>query len=105
VGTPRKRAGQLAVTVIWTPNARRNLEEQLEYVADDNHTAADRLSVEVEQQTDILADYPEIGRPGRVSGTREIVINRTPYVAVYRIRKDLIEIVRLLHGAQLWPPG
>jgi toxin ParE1/3/4 len=93
------------VTLIWTPNASRNLEEQLEYVADDNLTAADRLSLEVEQQTDLLMEHPMMGRVGRARGTRELVINRTPYVAVYRIRKDSIEIVRLLHGAQLWPPG
>jgi toxin ParE1/3/4 len=104
MGQPRKRADPLAVILIWTANARRNLEEQLEYVADDNPTAADRLSIEVERQTDILANHPRIGRPGRLRGTRELVIDRTPYVAVYRIRRDLIEIVRLLHGAQVWPP-
>jgi len=93
------------VRLIWLEDALRDLAEQLEYVADDNSTAADRLAIEIERQTDLLLAHPEIGRPGRVSGTRELVITRTPYVAIYRIRKASVEMLHFLHGAQLWPPG
>ena len=45
----------------------------------------------------------ESGRPGRVPGTRELVIPRTPYVAAYALTRDCIRILRVLHGAQMWP--
>ena len=44
-----------------------------------------------------------MGRPGRIEGTRELVISRTPYIAAYRIAGDTVRILRLLHGAQQWP--
>jgi toxin ParE1/3/4 len=62
----------------------------------------DRIRVQVGR----LARYPESGRPGRVAGTRELVIRlirRTPYVAAYRIAGDTVRILRVLHGAQQWP--
>jgi toxin ParE1/3/4 len=54
----------------------------------------------------MLGDFTEAGRPGRKRGTRELVISRTPLVVVYRIRPKMqrIEILRVLHGAQRWPP-
>lgn len=60
---------------------------------------------EIERQTDRLADYPEIGRVGRKPGTRECVLNRTPFVLVYRVRPEAgrVEILRLLHGRQKYP--
>jgi addiction module RelE/StbE family toxin len=47
--------------------------------------------------------FPEMGRPGRIEGTRELVISRTPYIAAYRIAGDTVRILRVLHGAQQWP--
>jgi toxin ParE1/3/4 len=55
---------------------------------------------EIERQTDRLADYPKLGRPGRVKGTRELVVNRTPFIVVYRIKGEIVQILRVLHGAQ-----
>jgi toxin ParE1/3/4 len=77
--------------------------EQLAYVAQDNPTAAVRLDEEIDRHTDMLSDYPLMGREGRVKGTRELVIGRTPFIAVYRVKQKRIEILRLLHGAQRWP--
>jgi toxin ParE1/3/4 len=50
-----------------------------------------------------LLDFPDSGRTGRVAGTRELVIPRTPYVAAYLIEGDTVRILRVLHGAQMWP--
>ena len=89
--------------LIWTDAALDNLSQQLEYVADDNPSAAIRLETEIERQIDLLEEHPEIGRPGRVTGTRELVIARTPYVAIYRLRQNVVEVLHRLHGAQKWP--
>lgn len=50
-----------------------------------------------------LGDHPERGREGRVAGTRELVVARTPYVVVYRLEAEAAVILRVLHGAQNWP--
>jgi plasmid stabilization system protein ParE len=47
--------------------------------------------------------FAELGRPGRVDGTRKLVIQRTPYIAAYRVAGNTIRILRVLHGAQIWP--
>jgi toxin ParE1/3/4 len=50
-----------------------------------------------------LANFPEMGRPGRAFGTRELVIQSTPYIAAYRLKGSIVEVVALLHGARRWP--
>ena len=91
------------MTIRWLKTAFRNRLEQLAYIAQDNPAAAARSDEEIERQTDLLAQYPLMGREGRVKGTRELVVGRTPFIAVYRVKRKRIEILRLLHGAQKWP--
>jgi toxin ParE1/3/4 len=91
------------LTIRWLGTAVRNRFEQLDYIAQDNPSAAVSLDEEIERQTDMLAIHPLLGREGRVKGTRELVIGRSPFIAVYRVRKKRIEILRILHGAQQWP--
>jgi toxin ParE1/3/4 len=50
-----------------------------------------------------LRDFPRRGRPGRKAGTRELVFTRLPYVVVYRLSHEVVEILRIFHGAQNWP--
>nr|WP_289852236.1 type II toxin-antitoxin system RelE/ParE family toxin [Rhizobium sp. SSA_523] len=50
-----------------------------------------------------LIDFPVSGRVGRIAGTRELVINGTPYVADYAVVQSAVRILRVLHGAQEWP--
>jgi toxin ParE1/3/4 len=87
----------------WLRTATRNRFEQLDYIAADNPAAAVRLDEAIERQTDLLAQHPLMGREGRVKGTRELVIGRSPFIAVYRVKKKRIEILRILHGAQQYP--
>lgn len=91
--------------VVWTAAARAAREAAIEYIAQDSLTAALSQLDEIERQTDRLAEHPKLGRVGRVRGTRELVISRTPFIAVYRLHEasQTIQILRLLHGAQQWP--
>lgn len=57
----------------------------------------------IQAQIARLAQFPESGRPGRIEGTRELVISGTPFIAAYRIAGNTIRILRVLHGAQQWP--
>ncbi len=83
--------------------ARADLAELTAYIATDNPTAAYRVHDDIRKQVKRLATYPEIGRPGRIRGTRELVIQETPYIAAYRFAGKLVTVLRLLHGARLWP--
>lgn len=78
---------------------------QLDYSAGQNVHAALRMDIEIEQQADYLQDHPDMGRAGRVKGTRELVIQRTPFILVYRARPRAarVEVLRVLHSAQQWP--
>lgn len=87
----------------WSAFAQADREAIFIYIEADSPQAAvtvdDRIRVHVEE----LMQFPEIGRPGRIEGTRELVIHRTPYIAAYRIADDTVRILRVLHGAQRWP--
>jgi toxin ParE1/3/4 len=89
------------------PRARAARQAAIEFIAQDNPRAALGQLDEIERQTDLLPSQPNMGRPGRKKGTRELVINRTPFILVYRVkpRAKRIEIIHFLHGAQQWPRG
>ncbi|QEN89370.1 type II toxin-antitoxin system RelE/ParE family toxin [Labrys sp. KNU-23] len=92
--------------LVWLPAARRTRTALIEYIAKDSLAAAlDQLS-EIQNQVRNLEDHPEMGRVGRVSNTRELVVARTSFLIIYRIRHKArqIEILRVIHGAQRWPP-
>ena len=89
--------------VEWHPLARADLAELVAYIASDNPVAAYRVHDDIRKQTGLLAIYPEVGRPGRVRGTRELVVTETPCIAAYRFAGDVLAILRLLHGARRWP--
>lgn len=89
--------------VQWLLEASQQRYDQLDYIAQENPIAAIRLDEEIETQTESLVQNPEIGRDGRVAATRELVIARTPFLAVYRVEPDQIQILNLLHQSQQWP--
>jgi toxin ParE1/3/4 len=93
--------------IAWLPRALKDRDAQIDYIANENPKAALDQGDRIEQQIDMLADFPEAGRPGRKHGTRELVIGRTPFIVVYRVRPKArrVEILRVLHGAQQWPPS
>lgn len=89
--------------LVWLQRAINDRDAQLDYIAQDNPLAAVSQGDRIDEQVDILLQHPQMGRPGRKQGTRELVISRTPFIVVYRLKGKCIELLRLLHGAQKWP--
>ncbi len=89
--------------VEWTSQAEQDRVAQVEYIAQDKPMAAVGMGDEIERQVEMLAEHPKLGRTGRVRGTRELAITGTPYLAVYRIKGERVQILAILHGAQQWP--
>jgi toxin ParE1/3/4 len=87
----------------WTPIAIGHLRAAYEFAAQENAPAPDALIDRIFLAVEQLTQYPQIGREGRVKGTRELVIARTPYVLAYRLRRSRIDILAVFHGARKWP--
>jgi len=91
------------VTVVWSPRAVEHLTHLRSYIARDNPKAANRVATALLNAVELLAELPNLGRPGRVAGTRELVVPGTPYVIPYRIRGDRLEVIAVFQGRQKWP--
>ena len=90
----------------WTLLAERDLEKIAEYIGQDSPAAAARVLLElIDQAENLLPQYPAIGRPGRVLGTRELVVGQLPYIIAYRVRDRDVEVLRVLHTSRAWPEG
>ena len=89
--------------IVWAPLAVSDREAIFDYIEKDKPRAAVRVDDAIETQVEMLAGSPEMGREGRVVGTRELVIERTPYIVAYTIERNCVKIQRVLHGAQRWP--
>ena len=88
----------------WTDSAVRDFTHICDYIEKYGSGAvARRVALSIHQQVEMLAKFPEHGRTGRKPDTRELVFTGLPYLAVYRVRGDSVEIIRILHGAQEWP--
>ena len=87
----------------WTRTALANLETAASYVAQDNPRAAALLVERIHAAVVHLQQNPSMGRPGRVPGTRELVVSGTPYLVPYRVQDGVVEVLRVLHGARRWP--
>jgi toxin ParE1/3/4 len=93
------------VTIVWSPRAVTHLVALRAYIARDNPDAAGRTAATIAETVERLAQWPNLGRPGRVPGTRELAIPGTPYVIPYRLRGARLEIIAVFHGRQKWPPS
>lgn len=83
--------------VRWLRKAIQNLNAEAEYIAKENQTAAAEMFEYVKAKVDSLGDFPASGRPGRVPGTRELVIDRYPYLVPYRVEGDELHVLRVFH--------
>jgi toxin ParE1/3/4 len=91
------------VRVRWLRVALANLDGEAEYIAKDNPAAAGRVVQRIFRAVNLLAENPAMGRAGRVAGTRELVAAETRYIIPYRVRGDVVEILRVFHAARKWP--
>ena len=89
--------------VKWTPSALADLKHAGDYIGKDDPPAAQAMAVRAQEGVEYLLQHPNLGRTGRVRGTRELVISGSPFVVIYRVRFDQIQILRVLHHARKWP--
>jgi len=90
--------------IAWAPEARDDLQALYDFIANDDPDAAravvDRILTLIETHLPVT---PNIGRPGRIEGTRELVVAGTPFIVPYRLNDDAVEILRVYHAARRWP--
>ncbi len=92
------------MTPIWSPEAIDDLAALRAFIAEDDPAAARRVVLHILYNVDaLLSRHPAMGRPGRVPGTRELVIPNTPFVVPYRVQNGKIAILRVYHSARRWP--
>jgi toxin ParE1/3/4 len=90
--------------ISWTKAASEDLESLYDYIFLDNpHAAAKMVRRIVNVIDEHLADNPWMGHAGRIPNAREFAISGTPYIIIYRVKNEELEIIRVLHGAQQWP--
>ncbi|HEY9344556.1 MAG TPA: type II toxin-antitoxin system RelE/ParE family toxin [Inquilinus sp.] len=89
--------------LVWTPPASVDRKDIREYIARDNPAAALALDELFSGRARRLIDHPGLGRPGRVTGTRELVVHQN-YILIYDVAGDVVRVLRVLHAARQWPP-
>jgi addiction module RelE/StbE family toxin len=87
----------------WSPEAADDLERIAEHIRKSNPQVARRIVNTIYNGITTLKRFPNRGRGGRLEGTREIVFSSLPYIVAYRVKHEIVEIVRVYHGAQNWP--
>lgn len=84
------------MAIKWTKTALKSVDEIAGYIAKDNPTRATSFIHALQRSVAKLQAHPGMGRAGRVPGTRELVLHKN-YIAIYRVRNDDVEILRLHH--------
>jgi len=91
------------MNILWSPEAAADFVGIVEYIRQQNPSAADRVAHTLYDSVASLESFPNRGRPGRLDDTRELVLTPLPFIVVYRVKRNVVEIARLLHGSQRWP--
>lgn len=89
--------------LVWARHALADRDAIFSHIEAESPRAAVNIDDQIVAAVRRLLDFPESGRPGRIAGTRELVVPRTPYIAAYLVIADTVRILRILHGAQVWP--
>ena len=86
--------------VRWTREALSEFRAAREFISDVNPNAARKVAARMRAAASELAHHPRIGRPGRIEGTRELVVSGTPFILIYALAREEVAILTVLHGAQ-----
>jgi toxin ParE1/3/4 len=89
--------------IVWLSVAVQDVLQIRTYIANQDPQSAQSIALRIDKVVGHLTTMPNMGRPGRIFGTRELAISGTSFLVVYRLRNDRIEILRVLHGKQLFP--
>jgi toxin ParE1/3/4 len=90
--------------VRWSRLAMEDMQALRGYISEHDPVAAQEMAQTIVSNVDkFLPGSPDLGRPGRVPATREFVIAHTPFVVPYRVRGQIIQILRVYHAARSWP--
>ncbi len=103
MGSQTRAKGASQVIIVWSPRAIAHLTELRAYIARDKPGAAVQTAAILLDAVERLARFPNLGRPGRVGGTRELVVPGTQYVIPDRLRGEHLEVIAVFHGRQKWP--
>ncbi len=86
--------------VRWTPSAADDLFDIVQYIQSDNPSAAASVGETLFEGCQGLSQFPQLGRVGRDPGSRELVFPGLPYVVVYEVHDDVVQILRIFHGSR-----
>jgi addiction module RelE/StbE family toxin len=87
----------------WSALALADRDAIFDYIEQRNPLAAVMVDDRIGKACGELAQFPELGRPGRIDGTRELIIADTPYIVAYAVAGGKVRVLRVLHGARRWP--
>lgn len=90
--------------VVWLKAAKEDRLETLNYIAADNPAAAERMDTLFSEAAERLGELPQIGRPGSIAGTRELIPHEN-YRLIYQVDDDTVWILALIHTSRQWPPA
>ncbi|MCU1303021.1 MAG: plasmid stabilization system protein RelE/ParE family [Candidatus Sulfotelmatobacter sp.] len=93
----------MATQIKWLKTALKNLDDELSHIAGDSPVSARLVARRISDAIALLATQPSIGRPGRIIGTRELLVPGTRYLIPYRVRHGVIEILRVFHASRRPP--
>lgn len=95
----------MKLRITFSRTANNELNELVVFIGKDNPQAAVQVSRRIFQKIDLLEDQPWLGRPGKHAGSRELVVDNTPYIVAYRVdtEQQRVFILRIVHHAQRWP--
>lgn len=89
--------------IVWLKEALGDLRGIGDYIARESPGAARRVVRTIQNDVNLLREHPAIGRPGRLAGTRELVVSRYPYIVAYRELAAVVQILAVVHTSRRWP--
>ena len=86
--------------VVWSPLAIEQVGSMVEHIGRDDPAAAESICSRIHERVEQLESFPELGPPGRLEGTRQLMVTGTKYVVVYEVTSDAVVVLDVWHVAQ-----